>query len=111
MDRPLLGMIRESNDTLPGQNLPFDMTDVPKLLRDLDKWLRRRLLCCQSMLWGRTGYRQLRKRGAGRELAWNPAELARAPWRISHSSALYQALPIPYFRNSWACRSWQHVEL
>ena len=68
-------------------------------LRDLDKWLRRKLRCYQWKQWGRAGYRELRKRGVSRALAWNTAKSAHGPWRISHSPALYQAMPTRWFRD------------
>ena len=42
---------------------------------------------------GRAGYRELRKRGVSRDPAWNTSNSVHGPWRISHSTALYPALP------------------
>jgi hypothetical protein len=92
-------IIRELNDTLLGWKAYFDLAEVLSPLRDLDKWLRGRLRSYQWKQWGRAGYRQLRKRGVSRELAWNTAKSAHGPWRISHSPALYQAMPTRYFRD------------
>ena len=90
-------IIRDLRDTLLGWKAYFDLSEVLSPLRDLDKWLRRRLRCYQWKQWGRAGYRELRKRGVSRELAWNTAKSAHGPWRLSHSPALYVALPTRYF--------------
>jgi group II intron reverse transcriptase/maturase len=92
-------IIRDLRETLLGWKAYFDLSEVLSPLRDLDKWLRRRLRCYQWKQWGRAGYRELRKRGVGRELAWNTCKSAHGPWRISHSPALYLALPTRYFRD------------
>ena len=75
----------------------FGIVKVYSPLMDLDKWIRRKLRCYIWKQWGRSGYRQLRKRGVKRLLAWNTAKSAHGPWRLSHSPALYKALPKRYF--------------
>ena len=92
-------VVAELKKTLLGWKAYFDRSEVLSPLRDLDKWLRRKLRCYQWKQWGRAGYRELRKRGVSRQLAWNTAKSAHGPWRISHSPALYQAMPIRWFRN------------
>lgn len=94
----LARIIRELKDALLGWKAYFDLAEVLSPLRDLDKWLRRRLRCYQWKQWGRSGYRQLRKLGVGCELAWNTAKSAHGPWRLSHSPVLYPAMPTRYFR-------------
>jgi RNA-directed DNA polymerase len=66
-------------------------------LRDLDKWIRRRLRCYVWKQWGRRGYRELRERGVSLDLAWNTAKSAHGPWRLSQSPALSFALPERFF--------------
>lgn len=95
----LIQIIRELRKTLLGWKAYFDLAEVLSPLRDLDKWLRRRLRCYQWKQWGRAGYRELRKRGVSRDLAWNTSKSAHGPWRISHSPALYLALPTRYFKD------------
>ncbi|KEQ16151.1 group II intron reverse transcriptase/maturase [Endozoicomonas numazuensis] len=68
-------------------------------LRDLDKWIRRRLRCYILKRWGSKGYRMLRRLGVDRFLAWNTAKSAHGVWRLSGSPALTRALPNRYFRN------------
>jgi RNA-directed DNA polymerase len=92
-------VIRDLRDALLGWIAYFDLSEVLSPLRDLDKWLRRRLLCYQWKQWGRAGYRELRKCGVKRVLAWNTAKSAHGPWRLSHSPALYLAMPTRYFRD------------
>jgi len=92
-------IIRDLRESLLGWKAYFDLAEVLSPLRDLDKWLRRRLRCYQWKQWGRAGYRELRKRGVSVHLAWNTSKSAHGPWRLSHSPALYLALPTRYFRN------------
>ncbi len=84
---------------LLGWRAYFGIAEVKSPLKQLDKWIRRKLRCYIWKQWGRSGYRQLRRRGVDRELAWNTSKSAHGPWRLSHSPALYRALPIKYFRN------------
>lgn len=76
----------------------FGYAEVKAPLRDLDKWIRRKLRCYIFKQWGRSGYRQMRKRGVERWLAWNTAKSAHGPWRLSGSPGIYRALPNKYFR-------------
>jgi hypothetical protein len=43
------------------------------------------------------GYRELRTRGVGRQLAWNTVTSAHGPWRLRQSPALAIALSTRYF--------------
>jgi len=65
--------------------------------RELMGWIKRRLRCYLWKQWGRAGYRELRKRGVSRELAWNTCKSHHGPWRLSRSPALAYALPTRYF--------------
>jgi len=91
-------IIAELRKTLLGWKAYFDISEVLSPLRDLDKWIRRKLRCYVLKQWGRSGYRQMRRRGVDRRLAWNTAKSAKGPWRLSASPALYRALPTRYFR-------------
>jgi RNA-directed DNA polymerase len=90
-------VIKELRESLLGWRAYFGITEVLGPLRDLDKWIRRKLRCYHWKQWGRAGYRELRRRGVDRELAWNTAKSAHGPWRLSQSPALVQALPLRYF--------------
>jgi len=73
------------------------VAEVRSPLRDLDTWIRRRLRSYHWKPWGRRGYRELRKRGVGRQLAWNTVKSAHGPWRLRQSPALAIARPQRYF--------------
>ncbi len=94
----LLRIVAELKKSLLGWKAYFDISEVLSPLRDLDKWIRRKLRCYLYKQWGRGGYRQLRRHGVDRFLAWNTAKSAHGPWRLSASPALYRALPNKYFR-------------
>ena len=46
-----------------GTKAYFGIAEVLSPLRDIDKWIRRKLRCYIWKQWGRAGYRELRKRG------------------------------------------------
>ncbi|MCP3850518.1 MAG: group II intron reverse transcriptase/maturase, partial [Gammaproteobacteria bacterium] len=95
----LLHVIADLRKSLLGWKAYFDIAEVLSPLRDLDKWIRRRLRSYVWKQWGRKGYRMLRRLGVKRQLAWNTAKSAHGPWRLSASPALYYAMPNKYFRN------------
>src|SRR5712692_10994269 len=73
----------------------FGDCQTPSVLHRLETWLRRRL---RSVVWkqwkrGRTRFKELRKRGVGKDLAAQTAGSAHGPWRIANSPALSLALP------------------
>ena len=77
----------------------FGDCQTPSVLQTLEAWLRRRL---RSVVWkqwkcGRTRFRELRKRGVGRDLAAKTAGSPHGPWRLANSPALTLALPNAYF--------------
>ena len=76
----------------------FGFTECPSPLRDLEKWIRRRLRCYCWKQWGRSGYRELKRRGITTDLAWNTFKSAHGPWRLSQSPALVYALPTSVFQ-------------
>lgn len=92
-------ILEELRRSLLGWKAYFDASEVLSPLKELDKWIRRKLRCYLWKQWGRAGYRRLRELGVSRQLAWNTAKSAHGPWRISHSPALYHALPTSYFRS------------
>jgi len=74
----------------------FGIAEVPSPLRDIDKWIRRKLRCYHWKQWGRAGYRELRRRGVSVREACNTAKSAHGPWRQSRIPALALALPARY---------------
>jgi group II intron reverse transcriptase/maturase len=95
----LLQVIADLRKSLLGWKAYFDIGEVLSPLRDLDKWIRRRLRSYVWKQWGRKGYRMLRRLGVKRQLAWNTAKSAHGPWRLSASPALYYAMSKKYFKN------------
>ena len=89
----LADVIAELREALLGWKAYFGFAEVLSPLRDIDKWIRRRLRCYQWKQWGRAGYRELRRRGVSVREAWNTSKAAHGPWRISKTPALPLALP------------------
>jgi RNA-directed DNA polymerase len=92
-------MVQQITTYLRGWLGYFGGCQTPSVLRDLEKWVRRRL---RSVVWkqwkrGRTRFRELRKRGIDKALAAQTAGSPHGPWRIAHSPALSLALPNAYF--------------
>ena len=92
-------VVAELRVTLLGWKAYFGITEVLSPLRDIDKWIRRKLRCYLWKQWGPSGYRQLRKRGVSVREAWNTSKSAHGPWRLSKTPALALALPLRFFTN------------
>lgn len=96
----LCQIIAELRKSLLGWKAYFGITEIKSRLRDVEKWIRRKLRYYYLWKqWGRSGYRKLRHLGIKRQLAWNTSKSAHGPWRLSQSPALYYALPNSYFRD------------
>ncbi|WP_299735848.1 group II intron maturase-specific domain-containing protein, partial [uncultured Endozoicomonas sp.] len=95
----IIQIVAELRKSLLGWKAYFDIAEILSPLRDLDKWVRRRLRCYIYKQWGSKGYRMLRRLGVDRFLAWNTAKSAHGYWRLSGSPALTRALPNRYFKN------------
>jgi len=92
-------MVRELATYLRGWAGYFGLNGLPRVLRDEDCWIRRRL---RSYLWcqwktGRNRYRELTRRGVSPSDARAAAGRQRGAWRMSHSRELQQALPNSFF--------------
>ena len=90
-------IVKELRRFMVGWQAYFIFTEVRYILRELDSWVKRRLRCYLWKQWGRRGYRELRKLGVSRDLAWNTAKSAHGPWRLSRSPGLAFALTAKYF--------------
>jgi RNA-directed DNA polymerase len=90
-------IVKELRQYMLGWQAYFNFTQVRHILRELDSWVKRRLRCYLWKQWGRRGYRELRKLGVSRDLAWNTAKSAHGPWRLSRSPGLAFALTTQYF--------------
>ena len=95
--RTMRPIVQELRQRSLGGRAFFGFAEGRSPRRDLDKWIRRRRRSYHGKQWGRKGYRELRKRGVGRQLAWNTVKAAHGPWRLSQSPALAIALPQRYF--------------
>ncbi|MBV8208118.1 MAG: group II intron reverse transcriptase/maturase [Acidobacteria bacterium] len=95
----LEAMVQQVATYLRGWLAYFGDCQTPSVLQSLEQWLRRRL---RSVVWkqwkrGRTRFRELRKRGIGRDLAAQTAGSPHGPWRLANSPALAIALPNAWF--------------
>jgi RNA-directed DNA polymerase len=77
----------------------FGFCQTPSVLKRLEEWMRRRL---RSLIWkawkrGRRRFKELTKRGVGKDLAAKTAGSPHGPWRLADSPALHQAFPIKFF--------------
>ena len=97
LGRSLRCIILDLRRYMLGWKAYFGFAPGRNRLRELSCWITRRLRCYLWKQWGSRGYRELRKRGVTRDLAWNTCKSAHGPWRISMSPALSYALPTHYF--------------
>ncbi|RJO65970.1 MAG: group II intron reverse transcriptase/maturase [Myxococcales bacterium] len=97
----LEGTIEELTRYLKGWVGYFGYCQTRSVLRELDSWIRRRLRRLAWRYWkrGKTRYRELLRRGVGRELAAQTAGSAKGPWRLAKSPALSLALPNAYLKS------------
>ena len=82
----LMQMVTELATYLRGWLGYFDDCQTPSVLQTIESWLRRRL---RSVVWkqwkrGRTRFRELRKRGVGKDLAAPTAGSPHGRWRIAN---------------------------
>ena len=97
----LVQIAKELSTYLVGWRGYFGFCQTPSVLRALDEWTRRRLRAIAWTQWkrGRTRYRELRRRGVGRDLAAQTAGSPHGPWRLAASPALNMALSKLFFRS------------
>jgi RNA-directed DNA polymerase len=96
--RSMEQVVQDLRGYIPGWKAYFRLAQTPKVMRELDEWLRHRLRALQLKQWrrGTTVYRELRALGASREQAARVAGNARRWWRNSRYE-LNRLLPIGYF--------------
>ena len=92
--RSLEPVIAELRAYLLGWRAYFRLADTPRVLRELDEWIRHRLRAIQLKQWkrGRTIFRELRARGMSKAAAAQVAGNARRWWKNA-SMAVNIALP------------------
>ena len=83
--RSLAQIAQDLRGYVPGGKAYFRRAQTPKVMRELDEWLRHRLRAVQLKQWrrGTTMFRELRKLGARVDLAARIAGNARRWWRNS----------------------------
>jgi RNA-directed DNA polymerase len=93
--RPLGKVVEELRSYLLGWKAYFRLADTPRVFRDLDQWIARRLRMVKLKQWkrGRTAYREMRTLGTPEWLARKAARFTRSWWRLSSHGALHTALP------------------
>jgi group II intron reverse transcriptase/maturase len=84
--RSLTTVAAELKAYLSGWREYFKQADTPGVFADVDKWIRHRMRCLQLKQWkrGPTVFRELRARGASKDVAAQVAANTRRWW---HSSA------------------------
>jgi len=97
--RSLAEVVAELRSYLPGWREYFRLDQTPRLFRNLDAWIRRRLRMVQLKQWkqGPTVFRELRARGLSTRAAAEVAAHCRHWWRTAKHVGLQTALPNRYF--------------
>ena len=96
--RSLNTVIAELRSYLTGWKQYFRLAETPRILSDLDEWVRHRLRLVQLKQWkrGTTTYREMRRLGATENAARRVAANSRRWWKNS-SMLLNTALPTSYY--------------
>jgi RNA-directed DNA polymerase len=91
-------VVQQLRNYLPGWKAYYQHAQTPRVMRELDEWLRHRLRALQLKHWrqGQTMYSALRVLGATSEQAARIAGNARRWWRNSRYE-LNRIMPISYF--------------
>jgi len=97
--RNLRKVIGELNPILRGWMAYFKLTEIRKVLEELDGWIRHKLRCMLWRQWKRpyTRAKNLMKAGLKEERAWQSACNQRGPWWNSGTSHMNQAFPKYFF--------------
>lgn len=96
--RSLEQIAADLREYVPGWKAYFRLAQTPKVMREMDEWLRHRLRAVQLKQWrrGTAAFRALRLLGADVDLAARIAGNARSWWRNS-AMGLNRVMPIAYF--------------
>jgi RNA-directed DNA polymerase len=96
--RSLVQVAKDLRSFLLDRKGYFRLTETPKVLRELDEWIRHRLRAIQLKHWkrGRTVYRELCAPGLSSAKAAQVAANARRWWK-NLAMGLHIALPNSYF--------------
>jgi RNA-directed DNA polymerase len=96
--RSMSQVVEDLKGYVPGWKAYFGHAQTPKVMLELDRWLRHRLRALHLKQWrrGTTAYRELRAMGATSSQAARIAAHERRWWRYS-GSELNRVMPIGYF--------------
>ena len=100
--RSLDHLIEELSKYLAGWRGYYGYCETPKVLRDLDSWIRRRLRSYAWEQWATFPRRKTKLIGLGirpgtaSHMAWRGCN--RGPWHLSRTKAMHQALDNHFFR-------------
>lgn len=96
--RSITTVIQDLRSLLIGWRSYFSLADTPRVMEDLDGWIRRRLRMLHLKHWkrGTTVFRELRARGASKSLAAEIATGARRYW-WNACKRLHHVLRTSYF--------------
>jgi RNA-directed DNA polymerase len=81
-------IVAELRKTLRGWKAYFGIAEVLSPLRDIDKWVRRKLRCYLWKQWGPSGSRELRKRGVSVREAWNTSQVGSRPMAVIEDTGI-----------------------
>ncbi len=93
--RSIKQVVQELREYLIGWRQYFGASELRSGFKELDSWIRRRLLELPSETVGLRRLPGVTQTGS--RSAWSTAKSAHGPWRISRSPALAFALPGKYF--------------
>ena len=96
--RSIEQVVNELRVYLTGWKQYYRLAETPRILAQLDEWLRHRLRAIHLKQWkrGKTIYRELRRRGLSKVAAARVAANGRRWWRNS-AMTINAAFPIRYF--------------
>lgn len=97
--------MQELKTALTGWKAYFGIAEVLSPLREIDKWVRRRLRCYAWKQWGSAGYRELRKRGVSVREAWNTSEECAWPMAAEPNASIDAGAAFALLSSNGAART------
>lgn len=93
--------LKKLNQIMRGWINYYGIANATAKLRELDKWIRRRLRACIWKQWKKisTKHRNLVKLGVNKQKAWQYANTRKGYWRISNSPILSKSLNNKYLES------------
>ncbi|MBK1880730.1 group II intron reverse transcriptase/maturase [Pelagicoccus mobilis] len=91
-------VLSELNVFVRGWKGYYDVADSRDPFVECERWIRRKLRCYQLKQWGKSGYRNLRRLGVDRRIAWITSKSPHGPWRLSRTPGVNWALNNDYWR-------------